>query len=168
MKVTQRKTQQRGVVLQVLTEAGRPLSPQEILDAAREIVPSLGIATVYRNVKTLVENGVLEPVELPGSAQRYEVAGKHHHHHFYCSGCDKVFEIEGWSVGMNANLPQDFEVEDHVVVLYGRCSDCNVGGTQRGTKPAAEGEEASVADRVQAESEDEPEGGCACGCHADH
>ncbi len=168
MKVTQRKTQQRGVVLQVLTEAGRPLSPQEILDAAREIVPSLGIATVYRNVKTLVESGVLQTVELPGSAQRYEVAGKHHHHHFYCNSCDKVYEIEGCTVGMNANLPQDFEVDDHVVVLYGRCSDCSVGGTQRESKPAAEGGEASVAVRAQAEPEDEHECGCVCGCHADH
>ena len=82
MTVVRRKTMQRDVVLQVLTEAGRPLSPQEIFDAAKAEVPSLGIATVYRNIKTLLENGTLQPVELPGAAQRYEIAGKHHHHHF--------------------------------------------------------------------------------------
>lgn len=125
MTVRYRKTQQRDVVMQVLTEADRPLAPQEIFEAAKAIVPTLGIATVYRNVKSLVDTGVLQVVELPGCAQRYEIAGKHHHHHFHCNGCGKVYEIEGCSVGMSENLPRDFQVENHVVVLYGRCADCN-------------------------------------------
>lgn len=126
MSVVRRKTMQRDVVLQVLTEAGRPLSPQEIFQAAKTEVPSLGIATVYRNIKTLLENGTLQPVELPGVAQRYEIAGKHHHHHFHCNSCGKVYEIEGCSMKEehHLNLPANFEVEDHVVVLYGRCADC--------------------------------------------
>lgn len=126
MSVVRRKTMQRDVVLQVLTEAGRPLSPQEIFQAAKLEVPSLGIATVYRNIKTLLENGALQPVELPGVAQRYEIAGKHHHHHFHCSSCGKVYEIEGCTMkeDHHLNLPADFEVEDHVVVLYGRCAGC--------------------------------------------
>ena len=126
MTVIRRQTTQRNVVLQVLTEAGRPLSPQEIFDAAKVEVPKLGIATVYRNIKALLENGILQPVELPGTAQRYEIAGKHHHHHFHCNSCGRVYEIEGCTITHeeHPNLPADFEVEDHVVVLYGRCADC--------------------------------------------
>ncbi|MBQ7567345.1 transcriptional repressor [bacterium] len=126
MAIVRRKTAQRDVVLHVLTIAGRPLSPQEIFDIAKDQVPSLGIATVYRNIKTLTENGTLKPVELPGTVQRYELAGKHHHHHFHCNTCGKVYEIEGCSMQHDdhPNVPEDFEVDDHVVVLYGRCADC--------------------------------------------
>ena len=140
MTVVRRKTMQRDVVLQVLTEAGRPLSPQEIFDAAKAEVPSLGIATVYRNIKTLLENGTLQPVELPGAAQRYEIAGKHHHHHFHCNGCGKVYEIEGCTMKEehHLNLPADFEVEDHVVVLYGRCADCVQNGKEAVSDPQGE------------------------------
>ena len=126
MTVVRRNTAQRSAVLQVLTEAGRPLSPLEILEAAKLYLPSLGIATVYRNIKAMMEEGVVQPVELPGSGQRYEVAGKHHHHHFHCNNCGRVYEIEGCSIDHDEtpNLPDDFQLEDHVVVLYGRCADC--------------------------------------------
>ena len=123
MSIT-RQTQQRNIVFQVLAEADRPLSPQEILDKGKISVPSLGIATVYRNIKKLLNEGVLKVVELPGSAQRYEIAGKDHHHHFHCNTCGRVYEIEGCAMGIEHNLPCDFELEDHVVVLYGRCADC--------------------------------------------
>lgn len=118
-----RDTRQRRAVRRVLEAADRPLSPQEILEAAQIELPQLGIATVYRSVKTLVEDGILEPVELPGEGQRYEIAGKHHHHHFHCNGCGKVFEVEGCGV-QESSIPPEFEVEDHYVVLYGKCADC--------------------------------------------
>ena len=38
------------------------LSPQEVLPAAQSYAPGLGIATVYRNVKALLEEGWLESV----------------------------------------------------------------------------------------------------------
>ena len=105
-----RDTRQRRAVRRVLEAADRPLSPQEILEAAQIELPQLGIATVYRSVKTLVEDGILEPVELPGEGQRYEIAGKHHHHHFHCNGCGKVFEVEG--CGMAAILIRTSVMKD--------------------------------------------------------
>ena len=60
----QRRTQQRGAIRRVLRHADRPLSPQEIHAAARGAVPGLGMATVYRNVKSLVGAGWLKTVDL--------------------------------------------------------------------------------------------------------
>ncbi len=125
-----RDTRQRRAVLQALEIADRPLSPQEILEAAQKELPKLGIATVYRSVKAMVEDGQLEPVELPGEGQRYEIAGKEHHHHFHCTSCGKVFELEGCSVEESA-IPPDFEVEDHYVVLSGKCADCKSASHRR-------------------------------------
>lgn len=91
---------------------------------AQESVSGLSIATVYRNVGALVEEGWLVPVELPGEARRYEVAGKAHHHHFRCDSCGKVFELEGCALDVKPKLPRGFQVSGHEFFLYGNCAEC--------------------------------------------
>ena len=51
----ERSTRQRRAIRRVLLETRRPLSPREILELARKQVPSLGLATVYRILRALVE-----------------------------------------------------------------------------------------------------------------
>jgi Fur family ferric uptake transcriptional regulator len=104
--------------------AAGPLSVQDVLDAAQTEVPGLGIATVYRNLKTMVEEGFLTPIEIPGEPARYEPADQHHHHHFRCRICDRVFDITGCSSRIDATVPPAFQVEEHFLVLYGRCPEC--------------------------------------------
>lgn len=123
----QRDTRQRRVLRKVLEHADRPLSPHEILEAAQAEMPSLGIATVYRNVKSMVEEAALQTVEIPGEGLRYELAGKEHHHHFYCRGCARVFEVDGCPGNLKRLAPEDFEVESHLLVLYGLCPTCKAG-----------------------------------------
>lgn len=120
----QRNTNQRRYIRQALEEADGPLSPQEVWDSARLHLPGIGIATVYRTIKTLVESGYLRPVELPGQPPRYEVSGKKHHHHFYCRQCSRVFEIDGCPRNLAALTPPGFLLEDHELVLYGLCPNC--------------------------------------------
>src|SRR5277367_4227525 len=79
-----RKTQQREAIRRALVAAGRPLSPQEIADAAQADAPGVGLATVYRTVKRFSEEGWLVAIALPGESPRYELSGKTHHHHFRC------------------------------------------------------------------------------------
>jgi len=120
----ERDTAQRRAIRAALEDAGRPLSPLEVLNSAQQQVPGLGIATVYRNLKSLVDDGWLVPVDLPGEAPRYEVSGKTHHHHFHCRSCDRVFELPGCPGNLQTVVPNGFSLEDHEVVLYGRCDAC--------------------------------------------
>lgn len=118
----ERNTTQRRAIRAALDGAGRPLSPNEALGIARKMVPGLGIATVYRNLNALVEEGSVVQVSLPDESPRYEMAGKEHHHHFRCRKCHGVFEVAG--CGVKAKVPRGFRVERHEVVLYGVCSKC--------------------------------------------
>ena len=120
----QRDTQQRRAIREVIEEADRPLGHQEILEAAQEEVPQLGIATVYRTVRTLLDGGWLREVELPGAPSRYEVADKEHHHHFHCRVCDGVYEVEECPGDLKRLAPRGFRVENHEILLYGVCRDC--------------------------------------------
>jgi len=120
----ERKTRQRDAVCGVFERESRPLSPLEVLQEAQRELPTLGIATVYRHLRSLVEEEWLQLVELPGVPPRYERAGKHHHHHFHCHGCGKVYELEGCTGGFASLVPDGFELESHTMVLHGRCAGC--------------------------------------------
>lgn len=123
---TTRNTRQRDVIREALVDAGRPLSPRELLVLARRRLPGIGIATIYRTLHLLAREGAIVPVELPGEAARYEVAGKGHHHHFRCRKCTRIYEIEGCALagGAAGVVPAGFSIEDHEVVLYGVCAAC--------------------------------------------
>ena len=60
-----RNTQQRKAIVNVIDAEQRPLSVQEILDLATHECPGLGIATVYRNVRALVDCGLNLQTILP-------------------------------------------------------------------------------------------------------
>jgi Fur family ferric uptake transcriptional regulator len=120
-----RNTRQKTAIRDAFEAAGRPLSTGEVLDLAQSKVEGLGIATVYRNVKSLVDEGWLATVELPGETPRYEVAGKDHHHHFQCESCGRVFELHGCLPGLDRLAETGFSVKRHELVLYGSCPECN-------------------------------------------
>ena len=120
-----RRTRQRDAIRNAFERLDRPLSPQEVLDEARDDADTLSLATVYRALKSMAEDGEIVPVEVPGESPRYEVAGKAHHHHFHCRVCGRVFEMPG-CVGarLDALAPEGFAVEDHELTLIGTCVEC--------------------------------------------
>lgn len=122
-----RQTAQRRAILDALTHAPGPLTPQEVLDAARTAHAGLGLATVYRNLSVLEAAGEVVPVHLPGESARFEVAGRGHHHHFRCESCRGVFEFTTTCpvAGLEGvTLPGGFRVRHHELTLYGLCSSC--------------------------------------------
>ena len=124
----QRNTRQRAAIRRAFESADRPLSPQQALEAAQAETPGLGIATVYRNIKSLLDDGWLAPVDLPGAATVYERSGKAHHHHFHCERCSRVFELSGCIPQINRLAGRRFSVRRHELTLYGTCADCRGAG----------------------------------------
>jgi Fur family ferric uptake transcriptional regulator len=101
-----------------------PLSAREILDAASNDAPGLGMATVYRTLKLLTDEGLVQVVEIPGQSPRYELTGRGHHHHLYCRSCSRVFEIDRCPGDFADLCPPGFVVEGHELVLFGLCPKC--------------------------------------------
>ena len=120
-----RNTRQRRAIRAAFQGNDRPLNPNEVLSLAATGHRGLGIATVYRNIKSLVEEGWLTPVELPGEVTHYELAGKEHHHHFHCRSCGKVYELNACLPNVQKLAPQGFEVAGHDLLLYGACRECS-------------------------------------------
>lgn len=119
-----RRTDQKAAIRRAIEQAERPLTAQEICELAQEECPGLGIATVYRNVKSLLADEWIEAVELPGAPARYELADLGHHHHFQCETCGRVFDVHGCPGGVKAIVPPGFQLSHHEILMYGRCDAC--------------------------------------------
>lgn len=133
----ERNTRQRAAILDAISQARRPLLPTEVHQSAQRAIPGLGIATVYRNLKALLAEGQLKVVDLPGENPRFEMAGGQHHHHFQCTRCQRVFDVDACPGDLSGLAPPGFAVEDHDLILYGRCKDCVPRGALKTAKRAA-------------------------------
>lgn len=122
----QRRTKQRETIKQVFKDVHRPLGPNEVLEEAQQQLPNLGIATVYRALNDLVDDGWLCPVDIPGETTRYELNNLPHHHHFHCRKCRRVFDMhmDVCPSGLEKLAPAGFRVEAHEITLVGLCADC--------------------------------------------
>lgn len=121
-----RRTPQRVAIEAAFADAGRPLGPQEVLESARGAVPAINLATVYRTLSRMVDEGEIVQVDLPNEPPRYELThvAEHHHHHFRCDNCHAVYDLEGCVDGLKRMLPADFKMTGHNIVLYGLCPKC--------------------------------------------
>jgi Fur family ferric uptake transcriptional regulator len=122
----QRDTRHRRAILETIRRAEGPLTAGAIRRRARQTHPTLGIATVYRTLRLLLEAGRIREVTLPDGRTRYESAHLGHHHHFRCRDCDHVYDLDHCPVSFpeGATLPGGFRVEDHELTLFGTCPKC--------------------------------------------
>ena len=123
-------TRQRQVILDVMQNAEREhLTAEEVLQAARQKSPSLGIATVYRTLERLAGLGILYKTRFDEGKYRYELAddSDHQHHHLQCVRCGRIFELEE---GLLDSLEQKimrrgFAIINHHLTIYAICPECN-------------------------------------------
>ncbi|WP_322801588.1 Fur family transcriptional regulator [Thermoflexus sp.] len=123
-----RVTMPRRVVLRVLQQARRPLSPQEIHARGRRMHPSLGLVSVYRALEVLEQAGLVRRVHQEARCDGYILASPGHHHVLICRRCGRAVEFPGAEdlSGLIAQVEQrtGFRVEDHLLQLIGLCAPC--------------------------------------------
>jgi Fur family ferric uptake transcriptional regulator len=123
-----RRTPQREIIKATIDDANRPLAPRELLELAQIQVPTLSLATVYRTLNLLLEDGFVIEVHLPGESVRYERAGRGHHHHFHCQQCGRAFDLTACpGDAISRMAPPGFRVASHDITLFGVCRDCLEG-----------------------------------------
>lgn len=87
-------TGQRRVIARVLSEASDHPDVEELYRRASAIDEHISIATVYRTVRLLEENGILERRDFGGGRARYEPTEHGHHFHLIDVETGKVIEFQ--------------------------------------------------------------------------
>ena len=120
-----RNTKQREIVLSVIKEAARPLSPAEIHQLAISIQPGIGLKTVYRHVNHLVDTHQIAGVDYPAQPLRYEIIDdRGSRPHLICRACNKVFDLPIEEPKIEYPKLGDFKISGYEVVFFGTCKNC--------------------------------------------
>lgn len=122
-------TNQREIILYTLYNNTEHLTSEELYMLIKQNYPelSVGIATVYRTLILLEENGLVSSISLGVQGKKYEIANKPHHDHIICEKCGKIVEFENDQIESLQHViakENGFELTDHLMQLYGICSDC--------------------------------------------
>ena len=87
-----RTSKQRELILKTLAE--NPIHPtaEQLYAWVKLKAPTISLATVYRNLNLLAENGVIKKISgLDGMAHFDHHT--HNHYHFICQKCNKVYDV---------------------------------------------------------------------------
>jgi Fur family transcriptional regulator, ferric uptake regulator len=141
-----RRTSQRDLILETFLATEEHLTSEALHGIVHKKDPTIGLTTVYRTLKLLVDAGLAREVRFGDGKTYYEHHYNHEHHdHMICTGCGKVIEffspeIEALQDQMASNF--GFTATHHSLRLWGHCSEC--GEAASGTLAAASGAQPRV------------------------
>lgn len=124
-------THQRQVLYEVMQDMEGHPSPEEVYARVKRRIPSISLATVYKNLHLFIENGIFREVSLHHGSLRVEMNDRPHHH-LVCTVCKSIMDVEEEELGALLNhpagqpdkLPGGFLAERFAVDVLGRCVAC--------------------------------------------
>ena len=123
-----RLTRQQTVVADALGDTVDFTSAQDLHAKLRSAGHSVGLATVYRALQTLSEDGDVDVLRTDdGEAIYRRCSTGAHHHHLVCRSCGRTVEVEGPTVERWADTvsaAHGFRDVTHTLEIFGTCADC--------------------------------------------
>lgn len=121
-----RHSKQRDALIEILRSTDCHPTADWLYTELRKEFPKVSLATVYRNLKQLVEAG--EVLELStGSGPEHYDANTHCHYHFICKSCGEVSDLHVEPIN---NLEEKFSsetgnaIDGYSLLFYGKCRKC--------------------------------------------
>lgn len=119
-------SQPRKRVLVFLLAQDRPLTHHEI----RSAMPgkTLGAVTLYRVLKWLTENGLVQSLASADQSRRFSVCNSrqdHDHAHFQCTRCGTVTCLGAIPLPRHLPVPAGFRRQEVDLLIKGTCPACN-------------------------------------------
>ena len=123
-----RLTDPRRVVLEVVRGTDSHPTAASVHRLVRRQLPRVTLGTVYRNLRLLVAEGLVN--ELPGPHARFD-GNLSDHHHFTCLRCGRIADVAGPMTEPHSRAlctrvaeRSGFSVTHHRIEFFGRCPAC--------------------------------------------
>ena len=120
-------TNQRSLLLQIISQANRHLDADELFRLAKKKEPRISLATVYRNLKLFKQLGLIAERNLGDTHSHYEIRGTADHHHLVCLGCGQIIEFDSPFIAKASDKIQqehDFDITSIQLKIEGYCAKC--------------------------------------------
>lgn len=127
-KPAPRTTKQRTIIAAQLRQLDEFVTAQRIHEILTSNGAKVGIATVYRNLQTMANNGDVDVLHIDGEALYRTCDVQKHHHHIVCRKCGKAVEIEipGFEQWVRTHASRHGYTDiEHTVEIFGLCPQCS-------------------------------------------
>ena len=105
----------------VLASYDHPTAEQIYL-RIRERGVSISMATVYNNLKSLVDEGIIQKLSMDGSPDRFDKPT--HHEHLICSRCGKLSDVTLASWKERIEKETGLTIESYDLRIQYICEEC--------------------------------------------
>jgi Fur family transcriptional regulator, peroxide stress response regulator len=137
--VRKRATRQLEQVFEALQGDHTHPFAHQIYERVRKTLPRIGLATVYRNLHSLVDEGKIRTLRLDDQGARFDPETGAHDH-FVCERCGRVVDLflrDVRPVDLSALEKQGYVVTTHTVTVHGTCQVCAARRASRSPRQAA-------------------------------
>lgn len=123
-----RVTDHRLLILETVAKVRQPTTVYELVDVLRK-KENVDQATVYRNLSSLHEAGLLRRLDFNHGHAHYELETGRASHSLVCSNCETIEKIEGVSIDdtvkkMVKKSRKFKSTTTHSIEIYGLCKSC--------------------------------------------
>lgn len=122
-------TKNQQQILHLLEDLDEEISAQELHLKIRQSNLKIGLATVYRSLKSLHLQGIIQERINPNGESLYELIKETHQHHLNCVNCGRSTILRGEYCPINHKLTdwcltQNFKLYYHTLEFFGLCENC--------------------------------------------
>ncbi|MBN2587711.1 MAG: transcriptional repressor [Candidatus Fermentibacteraceae bacterium] len=122
-----RITPQREMVIHIIAHSGRHMSAEEVTEEAKKRSEAINVATVYRTLDLLVENGLASKLDLGDGKTAYATGEHGPHIHLVCRQCGCVTEISDGDISVplrDIEEKYSFDCHPYHFSIHGICRNC--------------------------------------------
>ena len=122
-----RVTPQREMIVEIIAHSGRHMTAEDVFEDVQTRSQAINIATVYRTLDLLVEEGLASRIDLGSGRVIYATIQHGPHIHLVCRQCGHVTDLdidpfESMLQGIETQC--GFECSTQHLVMYGLCAGC--------------------------------------------
>lgn len=118
-------TPQRLVILESIDHYGH-INVDRLYEEVKSKFSSISLATIYKNINSMITNTLLLEVKIPNEKPVYEII-KEQHSHLVCKNCGEVIDIKIDTTRIVDSISQDykFSIDKSDLVFSGSCENCS-------------------------------------------
>ena len=120
-------TKRQKQLLNELKKCTDELSGQELHRQLHSSEKTMGLTTVYRNLQTLVKQGLIRSRHLPNGEVLYAPVERDIHH-LTCVSCGETTQLQGCpvkTIDISKKTSKNFELLFHTLEYFGICQNCS-------------------------------------------